>query len=91
MELWRSSCPTPHSKQVVKSCIHSSFNYLQGWRLHNPSGQPAPVFNHPYNMGDIINHSLSVNHHTVKNNISIVMIEKEKKNLNTSEDVVYSA
>lgn len=26
---------THHTKQLFKSCVHLSFNCLQGWRLHN--------------------------------------------------------
>jgi len=25
-----------------------AFKYLQGWRLHNLSGQPVPVLSHPH-------------------------------------------
>ena len=50
-DLWRSSGPTPvlkqgHLEQVAQDCIQMAFQYLQGWRLHNLSGQPVPVLGH---------------------------------------------
>lgn len=40
-ELWRSLC---HLEWAVQSSVWWGFEYLQGWRFCNPSGQPAPVF-----------------------------------------------
>ena len=51
-DLWRSSGPTPlrqegHPEQVALDCVQSGVEYLQRRRLHNLSGQPVPVFDHP--------------------------------------------
>jgi len=32
---------------VAQGCVQTAFEYLQGWRLHNLSGQPVPVLGHP--------------------------------------------
>lgn len=47
-----SSSPTicSHHVQlqyVVWDCVQLGFAYLQGWKLCNFLGQPAPVFDHP--------------------------------------------
>ena len=52
-DLWRSFGPTPLLKQghvegVAQDCVQMAFEYLQGWRLHNLSGQPVPVLSHPH-------------------------------------------
>ena len=52
-DLWRSSGPTPllkqgHLGQVASDHVQIAFEYLQGWRLHNLSGQPVPVLGHPH-------------------------------------------
>lgn len=46
-DVWRSSSPSPCSKQgeleqVAQGRVRSGFEYLQGWRDFNLSGQPAP-------------------------------------------------
>jgi len=51
--LWRQSSPILLFKQgqlqqVTLEHVQWRFDYLQGWRLHMLSGQPAPVFDHPY-------------------------------------------
>ena len=53
-DLWMSPSPAPLPKQdqleqVAQDCVQSSSEYLQGWRLHNSSGQTVPVFDHPQN------------------------------------------
>ena len=35
-------------QQVAQDHVQSGFEYLQGWRLHNLSGQPIPVSGHPH-------------------------------------------
>jgi len=45
-DLWRSSCATyllmqSHLEVVAKDHVQIAFEYLQGWRLHNKSGQPT--------------------------------------------------
>ena len=50
-DLWRSLCPTPLLKQghldtVAQDHVQMGSEYLQGWRLHNISGQPIPVLCH---------------------------------------------
>ena len=35
-------------QQVAQDYVQSGFEYLQGWRLHSLSGQPVPVFDHPF-------------------------------------------
>ena len=37
-----------HSKPVAQNCGQTAFEYLQGGRLHNLSGQPVPVLTHPH-------------------------------------------
>ena len=37
-----------HLELVAQVCIQLGFAYLQGWRLHNLSGQPVPVLGHPH-------------------------------------------
>jgi len=49
--LWRSSGPTPRSKQchlesVAEDCVQMAFESVQAWNLHNLPGQPVPVFSH---------------------------------------------
>jgi len=51
--LWRLSGPKPllkqgHLQPVVQDCIQITFDYLQGWRLHNLPGQPVPLLSHPH-------------------------------------------
>ena len=52
-DLWRSSCLAPLLKQghlelVAQDHVQMVFEYLQGGRLHNPSGQPLPALSHPH-------------------------------------------
>uniref|UniRef100_A0A8B9Q4U4 Transmembrane protein 19 n=1 Tax=Apteryx owenii TaxID=8824 RepID=A0A8B9Q4U4_APTOW len=52
-DLWRSSSPTlllkqGHLEHVAQDPVQVGFEYLQGWRLHNLSGQPVPVLCHPH-------------------------------------------
>jgi len=51
-QLWRSSSPTAEeqgqTEQDAQDHIQLGFEYLQGWILHNLSGQSAPVFDFPY-------------------------------------------
>lgn len=36
--------------QVAQDCVHSGFEYLQGWTLYHLSGQPPPAaINHHHN------------------------------------------
>jgi len=54
-DIWRSSCPTPlpkqgHLKLFAKVHVQTAFEYLQGWRPHNFTGQPVPVLGHPCNI-----------------------------------------
>lgn len=35
-------------KQVVRDCVQMAFEYLQGQRLLNLSGEPMPVLSHPH-------------------------------------------
>lgn len=47
--LWRSSSPTPWSKQgqqVAQDHFQSGFQQLQGWRLPSLSELFVPVFDH---------------------------------------------
>ena len=51
-ELCGSSSPIPlpkqgHLEQVTQDLVRAGFEYLQRRRLHNLSGQPAPVLLHP--------------------------------------------
>lgn len=51
-ELWRSPDPSPckeysQLKQVVQGHVLLGFEYLKGWRHHNLSGKPMPVFDLP--------------------------------------------
>lgn len=51
-ELWRSPDPSPcneynQQKQVAQGHVLLDFEYLKGWRHHNLSGKPMPVFNLP--------------------------------------------
>lgn len=47
----RSSGPTCCSRRLLQpaaqDCVWRASKNLQGWRLHNPSEQPAPVLHHP--------------------------------------------
>lgn len=50
-DLQRVSSATPSSdqaqlEQLVQYQVQLGSEYLQGWRLSNPSEQPAPVFDH---------------------------------------------
>lgn len=50
--LWRLHSPVSCSEQgkmqqVAECCVWLGFGYLQWWKLHSPSGQPAPVFDNP--------------------------------------------
>jgi len=50
--IWRSSGPSTllkqgHLEPVAQDHIQMAFEYLQGWKLHNPLGQPVPVFSNP--------------------------------------------
>ena len=52
-DLWKSSGPTPllklgHLKPVAQGHVQTAFEYLQGGRLHNLSGQTLPVLSHPH-------------------------------------------
>jgi len=52
-DIWGLSCPTSllkkgHLKPVAQDHVQMAFEYLQGWRLHNISGQPVPVLGHPH-------------------------------------------
>lgn len=52
--LWRSSIWIPLLRQVQLELVAQdhvllSFECLQGWRLHNPSGQTIPMFEHLHN------------------------------------------
>lgn len=52
-DLQRSSCPAlllrqGHLEHVAQDHVQADFHYLQGWGLHNLSGQPAPALSHPY-------------------------------------------
>ena len=38
-----------HLKKAAQDHVQIAFEYLQGWRLHNLSGQPVPVLGHPHN------------------------------------------
>lgn len=33
-------------QQTAQGHVQSAVEYLQGWRFHNLSGQPVPVFDH---------------------------------------------
>lgn len=35
-------------EQAAQDCAWSGFEHLPGWRLHNLSRQPVPVFLHPH-------------------------------------------
>lgn len=48
MELWRSSCPTCPADGGPPRCPEPYPEKLQGWRLHNVSGQPVLVLGHPH-------------------------------------------
>lgn len=50
---WRWSCPNPLLKQghleLVAQChVKRAFERVQGWRLHNLSGQPLPLLGDPH-------------------------------------------
>jgi len=50
---WRSSGPISllhqgHLEPVAQDHVQTAFEYLQGWRLHNLSGQPVPQPRHPH-------------------------------------------
>ena len=52
-DVWRSSGLTPllkqgHLEMVAQDHAQMAFEYLQGWRLHNLTGQPVPVLSHPH-------------------------------------------
>ena len=52
LDLWRSCSPKPllkqgHPEPVAQDRVQTAFEYIQGWRLHNLSGQPVPVLCHP--------------------------------------------
>ena len=52
-DLWRSLGPTPllkkgYLKLVAQDHVQMSFEYLQGWRLRNLSGQAVQVLSHPH-------------------------------------------
>lgn len=38
------------SKSMLFKAVSSGFEYLQGQRLHYPSGQHVPVFDNPHGM-----------------------------------------
>jgi len=51
-DLWASSSPMPllkqgHLKQDAQDLVLADLEYLHRRRIHNPSGQPVPVFCHP--------------------------------------------
>ena len=51
-DLWKSH-PTlllkqGHLDQAAQDCVSTAFEYLQGWKLHNLSGQPVSVLSHPH-------------------------------------------
>jgi len=51
-DLCGSSSPPPlpkqgHPEQAAQDLVRVGLEYLQRWRLHNPSGQPVPVLRHP--------------------------------------------
>lgn len=51
--LWESPNPTSLLKQgqknqAVQDCVQLCFEYVQGWRLYNTSGEPVPAFNHSH-------------------------------------------
>ena len=59
----RSLSPNPLSKQALYSIpipiqvgIQAGLEYLQRRRLHNLSGQPNPVFHHPYLTEEVLPH-----------------------------------
>ena len=37
-----------HLEQFAQDHVQKAFEYLQGWRLHNLSGQPMLVLGHPH-------------------------------------------
>lgn len=39
----RPSTQAGHLEQPAQDCAQAAFESLQGWRLHNLSGQPVPV------------------------------------------------
>ena len=52
-DLWRSSGPTSllkqgHLKLVAQDHVQMDFEDLQGWRLHNLSGQPVLMLSHSH-------------------------------------------
>lgn len=52
-DVCRSPGPTPLLKQghlgpSDQDRVQTASKYLQGWRLHNLPGQPAPVLHHPH-------------------------------------------
>lgn len=62
--LWRSSAPTPalkqgHLEQDTQDHVKTVFEYPQGWRHHNPPGQPVPVLSHPHS----IMYTTTINNH----------------------------
>jgi len=46
--------------QVAQDHDQLGFDCLQGWRLHNLSGQPVPVFSHPCNKS--VSYDVPVHH-----------------------------
>ena len=42
---WYSRATRSH---LPRTCVQMAFEYLQGWRLRNLSGQPVPVLSHPH-------------------------------------------
>jgi len=36
-----------HLQKAAQDCIQAGFEYLQGRKIHNPSGEPVPVLCHP--------------------------------------------
>ena len=51
--LWRSCKPVPvleqgHLDQVSQDSVQLGSAYIRGWRLHNLSGWPVPVFDHAH-------------------------------------------
>lgn len=34
-------------ENVAQKCVQTASEYLQGWRFHNHSGEPVPLYSHP--------------------------------------------
>lgn len=54
-ELWGSSGPASQLKEglpelVAQDYVQMAFEYLQGWRLQSPSGQPLPALKYKHYM-----------------------------------------